>query len=759
MSNSSGISKERLAYLVALHREQQKPSPVNPGKTIGQDIEDSLKEDTDETGNQEDLGQLTQVPSQTQQPAEESFQDKLKRLRSKLLAPIEPIKSSIPAVTQDSSGKSLGNTEKGTGTLEREKLESEVGNILPTGTDSGSQPPGEILGGNEAGNKSDEKGNEGINGESNSGNSDNLESVSIKRDAESPEGKELGCGSGDSGTIESHESEQAISRTIERDGISNESTVGLGIPLVGTTTDKYGNEITYNSKQAEFIRTASSGESCVLIGAAGTGKTTCQKGVVGALNQSGFLGKLEANGHKHLISDTPGIVICAYTRRAVANIRRNMPIEFQSNCITIHKLLEYEPVYFTVIDEETGKEINKMAFEPARNSLNPIPPSIKTIVFEEGSMLGIDLHKQVSDASPHNPQQIFLGDIQQLPPVFGPAILGFKLLELPVVELTEVYRQALESPIIRLAHRVLSGIPIPAKEYPDWCFPEKLTVKPWKKKIKELDALNTVALMFCGNKHVQDDPKKQATGLEEAGYYDPEEDIILIPFNKSFGTDELNKKIAHYLARKRGSETFQVIAGFNKHYFSPGDRVLFDKEDAVIESIKPNPIYSGAKAMEPSITLDYWGFDPVVHTTGRAELSDDAMDFLLNQVASTSSEDRVNSASHQIILRMSDYDKTVTLDKAGDINNLSLGYCLTVHKSQGSEWRKVFFIMHQSHATMLQRELLYTGITRAREELFIVCEPETFTNGIKSQRVKGDTLAEKAEYFKGRKSEFNERIG
>lgn len=666
MSNSSGMSKERLAYLLALHREQQKPSPVNPGRTISQDIEDSLKEDTDETGNQKDTKQFAQASIQTQFLAGESLQDKLKRLRSRVLK--EPELAPIPSVVQNITKPESSQNSSGNVGLSSKELGEDI------------KVPTELRG------------------------------------AESS-------------------------------------------PILGTTTDKYGNEITYNSKQTEFIKIASSGKSCVLIGAAGTGKTTCQKGVVNALNESGFLGKLEANGHKHLISDTPGIVICAYTRRAVANIRRNMPIEFQSNCITIHKLLEYEPVYFTVIDEETGREINKMAFEPARDEFNPIPSTIKTVVYEEGSMLGIDLHKQVKNASPHNPQEIFLGDIQQLSPVFGPAILGFKLLELPVVELTEVYRQALESPIIRLAHRVLSGVPIPAKEYPDWNFPGKLTLKPWKKKIKELDALNTVALMFCGNKHVQDDPTKQATGLEEAGYYDPEEDIILIPFNKSFGTDELNKKIAHYLARKRGAQTFQVVAGFNKHYFSPGDRVLFDKEDAVIESIKPNPIYSGAKAMEPSSTLDYWGFDPVVHTTGRTELSDDAMDFLLNQVASTSSEDRVNSASHQIVLKMSDYDKTVTLDKAGDINNLSLGYCLTVHKSQGSEWRKVFFIMHQSHATMLQRELLYTGITRAREELFIVCEPETFTNGIRSQRVKGDTLAEKAEYFKGRKSEFNERIG
>jgi ATP-dependent exoDNAse (exonuclease V) alpha subunit len=110
---------------------------------------------------------------------------------------------------------------------------------------------------------------------------------------------------------------------------------------------------------------------------------------------------------------------------------------------------------------------------------------------------------------------------------------------------------------------------------------------------------------------------------------------------------------------------------------------------------------------------------------------------------------------------MLDSEQIVKVDKAADINSMLLGYALTVHKSQGSEWRKVFFVTHQSHATMLQRELLYTAVTRAKEELYIICEPETFTKGIESQRVKGNTIAEKAAYFQGKLdsssdySEFN----
>lgn len=496
-------------------------------------------------------------------------------------------------------------------------------------------------------------------------------------------------------------------------------------------TDKYGNVIVYNEKQQSFINIAGlEGKSAVLIGAAGTGKTTSQKGVVNALISSGEAGILEPNGHKHLQSNTPGIVVCAYTRRAVANIRKNVPENMQNNCITIHKLLEYQPVYYKVVDPITGDEKNKMVFEATRNADNPLPNTIKTLIFEESSMLGVDLYKEVIDACPHQPQLIFLGDIQQLPPVFGPAILGFKLLELSVVELTEVYRQALESPIISLAHRILSGKGIPPEEFHEWKKPNQLTIHPWKKKLSWEDALHTAGQFFIA--------------AASKGVYVPDEDIILIPFNKSFGTDELNKIIANHLAHERVEFIYEIVAGFNKMYLSPNDKVLYDKEDATVLKIETNPAYSGAMPSLHSTTMDYWGFDPVVHG------STDDVDFLLSQVSQSAGEDRVNQASHIVTLRMNDSDATIRLNNAGDINALMLGYALTVHKSQGSEWRKVFFVCHQSHATMLQRELLYTAVTRAREELYVICEPETFVKGIIGQRVKGDTLQEKAEYFKGK---------
>ena len=503
-----------------------------------------------------------------------------------------------------------------------------------------------------------------------------------------------------------------------------------------SVTDKYGHEITYNDKQQAFITLASSGKSCCLIGAAGTGKTTAMKGTTQALIQSPRTGILQNHDHKHLPHGVPGIVVCAYTRRATNNIRRNMDESMKGNCITIHKLLEYGPEYFQIVESD-GNEKTSMRFQPSRNSMNPLPREITTLIFEESSMIGTSLYNEIIDALSHDVQIIFLGDIQQLPPVFGPAVLGFKLSELPTIELTEVYRQALESPIIRLAHRILSGKPISPTELPDWNVPN-LTIKPWKKKIEAEAALSVSEKLF--------------DNLYEKGAYDPENDIILIPFNKSYGTIEINKSIAYHLARKSERVVWEVVSGFIKHYFSVGDKVLYDREDAIILDIYPNPSYTGVSPQKESTYLDYWGHNNAPKDTGE-NLSEsenvEDIDFLLAQVAADE-EDRVTQSSHHIKLQMMDSDSTKTITKAAEVNALILGYALTVHKSQGSEWDKVFLLFHNSHATMMQRELLYTAVTRAKKELFIICEQDTFTSAVKSQRIKGDTLAEKAEYFKGK---------
>ena len=101
--------------------------------------------------------------------------------------------------------------------------------------------------------------------------------------------------------------------------IANKTTESI-IPVIPTNsvssagTDRHGNSITYNSRQQEAINLILSGQSCVIIGAAGTGKTTIQKAATAGLLQSGQILPQLNQDHKYLKSTSPGIAIVAYTR-------------------------------------------------------------------------------------------------------------------------------------------------------------------------------------------------------------------------------------------------------------------------------------------------------------------------------------------------------------------------------------------------------------------------------------------------------------
>lgn len=79
--------------------------------------------------------------------------------------------------------------------------------------------------------------------------------------------------------------------------------------------------------------------------------------------------------------------------------------------------------------------------------------------------------------------------------------------------------------------------------------------------------------------------------------------------------------------------------------------------------------------------------------------------------------------------------------------SLFLGYCLTVHKAQGSEWRKVFLLMHKDHGVSLYREWFYTGYTRARIGVAAIAKDFVIEKAIKNQRIKGQTLKDKLHFL------------
>ena len=324
--------------------------------------------------------------------------------------------------------------------------------------------------------------------------------------------------------------------------------------------------IEHNKEQQDFINLSVSGVDCVLIGAAGTGKTTSLKGTINTILQTRAIPCLVDHTHRYLTLGAPGIVLCSYTRRSVANIKKAIP-ELAHNCITIHKLLQFEPMFYD-IEDSAGNIRQTMRFVPGRNKLRPLDSSIKIIVIDESGTVPLELYELLIAAlpDPKAVQFIYLGDLEQNPPVFGAAVLGFKGLEhrSNTVQLTQVYRQALESPIIRLAHRILSGKEIKDSEYIDWNVPNQLNIRAWKKKISSTEAMLTMARFF--------------RVAFENNLYDPEQDVILMTQNVNFGTNELNKHVANMYARAQGRETYEIISGFLKHYYSIGDTVMYEKE-------------------------------------------------------------------------------------------------------------------------------------------------------------------------------------
>lgn len=509
--------------------------------------------------------------------------------------------------------------------------------------------------------------------------------------------------------------------------------------------------IEYNEQQKLAIDTVLSGKSCVITGAAGTGKTTVIRGTISQLLRSERITPIGVTDHKHLAKGAPGIVCVSFTNKAVNNMKKVLPADLHGNCITLHKLLEYQPEFYEVYDPETGASKTTMRFTHTRHAGNPLP-AFNVLIIDEATMVSVDMWNLAADAVAHNVQVVIVGDIHQLPPVFGKSIFIWAMqLGAPVIELTHVYRQALESPIISLATHIRQGKQIPATRFDEFnkdSSKGKVTIKPWKKKLSDAGATKVIQMFL--------------TELIDQGGYDPMMDVILTPYNKGFGTVAMNTAVASHLAKKETvpekKQVWEIFSGVRKKYLRVGDKVLYQKSEAYIESIVTNGAYYGKTPRPPSDTMDYDGIesDPekrmqAAMLTGKHSgmASLDSVDAMLAHFAShTDEEEKVSQeASHKITLYVADTDSTVELTSSGDINALELGYAITVHKSQGSEYNRVLFITHGSQSNMLYRELIYTAITRAARELYIICEPNLFLKGVTSQRVLGTTIEEKIANF------------
>lgn len=510
-----------------------------------------------------------------------------------------------------------------------------------------------------------------------------------------------------------------------------------------------------NREQWQSILLADQGVPFCLIGAAGTGKTTSLR-----VNVKRACDRIAAS--LNIPVDSPEmsrhVALVSFTRRAVRNITRAVrPINCAHLCHSIHKFLGYAPSdeVETLAD---GTVRTRFGFAPTYTKLNPLL-DIKLIIIDEASMVGYEtLYKELREACP-NAIFIFLGDINQLPPVMGSAVLGFKLATLPVVELTHVYRQALDSPIIRFQHEyTLRGMPVTtnALEYfTAQCTDEEgLAFRPFKQP-------------FVDDSHACEVTASYFMKLLKDGVYSPEEDAILMPFNKKFGTIELNNYMAQALGNLRNAVVHEVICGFDKLYLAVGDRILYDKMDYVIKGIRPSPKYLGNPPQAASTNLTRWGTRIGCMEMTEALQYDTGLSFeeqLDRMFAATSDPDSQESAlakcSHELELYDEETGHTIRIDTSTELKKVEFAYATTIHKSQGSEWRKVWLILHHSHAVSLTRELLYTGMTRARDRLEVLYSPSRTSNprlhtvnkAIQRAAISGVGWRSKIEVFKGKLS-------
>lgn len=568
------------------------------------------------------------------------------------------------------------------------------------------------------------------------------------------------------------ERNEAIALANEKASYAQTSTnsdeiLTLKLPSVSTTNQPNAPQL--NLEQQKAVDYALSGQSFVLIGPAGTGKTFTVNAIATALIEKHKLALMTENT-KVLRKGEYGFLGCAYTRRATSVVRAGLPDELTAS--TIHAAIEFAPVKVLVTDEATGMSRESMRFEPQRNKRRPLPQSLSFIAMDESSMCSTDLEAQLVEALPHSPQRLYIGDICQLKPVFGDSVLGYKLIELPVVELTQVYRQK-EGEILDFATNIRLGNQIANFTTPEFKNP-RLTVKQFKTPEREGIRIRQFGTLL---------QTAVATGDIDplAG------DLILCPYNVSVGTIELNKWVADYYDQANKRQIVPVLAGRELKYLAIGDKILVDREDAIITNIKPNPKYIGRFPPRPSHKVNRWGSQRATeyspdhqNSSDNDEDSDsDDIESLLGGLGGEhqlsiddieSAEDRKMEASHVIeymFLNPSlqqkhyyannpDRGNTEFISSAGDVNKVELAYVITVHKSQGSQAKHVMLLLSNQHKTMLYRELLYTAVTRAQSRLTIYCDAGNLTKCINNPRIKGDTLEEKSEYFHNKLAERQE---
>ncbi len=305
----------------------------------------------------------------------------------------------------------------------------------------------------------------------------------------------------------------------------------------------------------------------------------------------------------------------------------------------------------------------QMFFAKDENS----PLKADAVIVDEMSMVDIQLLHSLLRAIPQGKRLILVGDPDQLPPV-GPGFPFGDMLRsemLPTVKLTEIFRQAQESLIVMNAHRVNHGE-----------MPELKNVKSdfFFLPCKSEDELRKTIAGLC------------AVRLPEKMGIPADQIQVLSPTRKGgVGTMVLNQTLQSVLNPAHPTKKERQFGDFS---FREGDRVMQIRNNYDIMWKKNDGSSVGAGVFNGDI--------------GTVSVIDPHMETM--------------SVVYD--------DRTVDYDFA-QLNELEPAYAMTVHKSQGSEYRAVILAAWNGSPYLLSRSVLYTAITRAREMLIIVGRAET----------------------------------
>lgn len=390
------------------------------------------------------------------------------------------------------------------------------------------------------------------------------------------------------------------------------------------------NGIFYAEKQKEAILTAAEKGLLILTGGPGTGKTTAVRGIIDVLENRGV-----------------EVLLCAPTGRAAKRMSEVTGREAK----TIHRLLEVE-----------WDSNDKPVFR--RDASDPLVAG--AVIVDEMSMVDAELFSSLLDAIPMGCRIILVGDSDQLPSV-GPGNVLNDLIEsgiLPVVCLTEIFRQAQKSLIVMNAHRIISGeLPELHVNDSDFFFMKRDDVTMASDTIVQLASKR----------------------LPDAYGFSPFDDIqILCPSRKGdLGTVNLNRRLQAVL--NPPDRTKNELRTSGGRVFREGDKVMQTKNNYDIFWTKGNEEGEGI------FNGDIGILKKINYAAGTMKIEFDD--------------------------RVADYP-------SDNLSELEHAYAVTVHKSQGSEYPVVIMPVLDCPPKLMYRNLLYTGVTRAKKILVIVGDEE-----------------------------------